>query len=83
HYIGIKDKTIVASTPSLEETCRRLSAELLGGDSDMITVLTGEGADPDTTERLSDWLSEQYPDVEVEVHEGGQPLYPYLFAVEN
>lgn len=83
HYIGIKDKTIVASTPSLEETCRRLSSELLGSDSDMITVLTGEGADPDTTERLSDWLSEQYPDVEVEVHEGGQPLYPYLFAVEK
>ncbi len=82
HYIGIKDKTIVASTPSLEETCRRLSAELLGTGSDMITVLTGEGADPDTTERLSEWLAEQYPDVEVEVHEGGQPLYPYLFAVE-
>lgn len=83
HYIGIKDKTIVASTPSLEATCRTLSAELLGSDSDMITVLTGEGADSDTTERLSQWLAEQYPDVEVEVHEGGQPLYPYLFAVEK
>ncbi len=83
HYIGIKDKTIVASTPSLEATCRTLSAELLDTDSDMITVLTGEGADPDTTERLSEWLAQQYPDVEVEVHEGGQPLYPYLFAVEK
>lgn len=83
HYIGIKDKTIVASTPSLEETCRRLTAELLGSDSDMITVLTGEGADHESTRLLSDWLSQQYPDVEVEVHEGGQPLYPYLFAVEK
>lgn len=83
HYIGIKDKTIVVSMPSLEETCRRLTAELLGSDCDMITVLTGEGADPGTTQRLSDWLGQHYPDVEVEVHEGGQPLYPYLFAVEK
>jgi len=83
HYIGIKDKSIVASTPSLEATCRTLSAELLGTGSDMITVLTGEGADSGTTERLSQWLAQEYPDVEVEVHEGGQPLYPYLFAVEK
>ena len=83
HYIGIKDKSIVVSTATLEETCRKLTAELLGSDSDMITVLTGEGADPESTRGLSEWLSQQYPDVEVEVHEGGQPLYPYLFAVEK
>lgn len=83
HFIGIKDKTIVVSSPSLEDACRELAASLLSPDSDMITVLTGEGADATSTERLREWLEEQYPDAEVEVHEGGQPLYPYLFAVEN
>lgn len=83
HYIGIKDKTIVVSDPTVDEACRKLAADLLASGSDMITVLTGEGADPAATDRLSDWLAAQYPDVEVEVHEGGQPLYPYLFAVEN
>ncbi len=83
HYIGIKDKTIVVSDPSVDEACRKLAADLLAANGDMITVLTGEGADPAATQRLADWLAEQYPDVEVEVHEGGQPLYPYLFAVEN
>ncbi|MFD0671803.1 DAK2 domain-containing protein [Cohnella sp. GCM10027633] len=82
-YIGIKDKTIVVSSASLEDACRLLAAALLTPDSDMITVLTGEGADEETTDRLCEWLAAQYPDAEVEVHEGGQPLYPYLFAVEN
>ncbi|MFC5532355.1 DAK2 domain-containing protein [Cohnella yongneupensis] len=83
HYIGIKDKTIVVSAASMEDACRKLASDMLTSDSDMITVLTGDGADQEATDRLSDWLTQQYPDVEVEVHEGGQPLYPYLFAVER
>lgn len=82
HYIGIKDKTIVASSPSQEETCRLLAAELLSSGGDMLTILTGEGADDNDTQQLGEWLAEQFPDVEVEVHDGGQPLYSYLFAVE-
>jgi len=81
-YIGIKDKTIVVSAPDASEACKTLLAGLLENGNEIVTVLTGEGADPEQTEEVEMWLAEKFPDAEVEVHEGGQPLYPYLFAVE-
>lgn len=82
HYIGIKDKTIVASASSPSEACKALLTDLLVSGGEVLTILTGDNAEADQTEELEQWLAQQYPDVEVEVHEGGQPLYPYLFAVE-
>lgn len=82
HFIGIKDKTIVASEPTPTEACKALLSELLTTGGEIVTILTGEDADDDQTDKLTDWLTEQFPNVEVEVHTGGQPLYPYLFAVE-
>ena len=81
-YIGIRDKKILVSEPTLPEACRGLLTRLLESGSEILTILTGEGADEAETEELEQWLAEQYPEAEVEVHEGGQPLYPYLFAVE-
>jgi len=81
-YIGLRDKTIVVSEPDLTEACRALLARLLETGSEILTILTGEGSDGERTDELAEWLAERYPDAEVEVHEGGQPLYPYLFAVE-
>jgi len=83
HYIGIKDKTIVASAPTQMESCQELLSKLLVSGDEILTILTGENADTEQTEALEQWLIEQFPNVEVEVHEGGQPLYPYLFAVES
>lgn len=82
HFIGIKDKTIVVSAPSQLDACRGLLADLLVSGGEILTILTGEGAEEQQTVELEDWLAQQFPDVEIEVHEGGQPLYPYLFAVE-
>ncbi|WP_373229934.1 DAK2 domain-containing protein [Cohnella sp.] len=82
HFIGIKDKTIVASEPTPTEACRSLLSELLITGGEIVTILTGEDAVEQQTEELVSWITQQFPDVEVEVHEGGQPLYPYLFAVE-
>jgi len=82
HYIGIQDKKIVVSDESLPEAAKGLLGSLLATGEEILTVLTGEGADEEQTEELARWLGEIYPDAEVEIHEGGQPLYPYLFAVE-
>jgi DAK2 domain fusion protein YloV len=49
---------------------------------ELITMITGSQADKVVTDELTNWLGERFPDVEVEVHAGGQPLYPYLFGVE-
>jgi len=45
-------------------------------------VLEGDGSTPAATRHFTQWLAEAHPDVMVEVHHGGQPLYPYLFSVE-
>ncbi|MBW5444660.1 DAK2 domain-containing protein [Cohnella sp. CFH 77786] len=81
-YIGILDKTIVAAADSAEEAGFRLLERMLSGGGEIVTILTGEGAAEEQAERLEAWLGERYPDAEVETHEGGQPLYPFLFAVE-
>ncbi|WP_256761502.1 DAK2 domain-containing protein [Cohnella sp. WQ 127256] len=82
HYIGIKDKTIVVSESTEQDACRSLLTALLVSGNEILTILTGDSADPEQTESLEQWVVKQFPDVEIEVHEGGQPLYPYLFAVE-
>jgi DAK2 domain fusion protein YloV len=82
HFIGIKEKTIVVSASSQLEACRGLLADILVTGEEILTILTGEDVLEQQTEELTQWLAEQFPDVEVEVHEGGQPLYPYYFAVE-
>ncbi|MBO7748325.1 DAK2 domain-containing protein [Paenibacillus sp. MWE-103] len=81
-YIGILEKTIVTASPSLQETCRELLARMLEDGGELVTVLTGEQAKPAETAELTAWAKETFPDAEFEVHAGGQPLYPYLIAVE-
>jgi uncharacterized protein len=48
----------------------------------VITLIAGEGSEPDVTEKITGWLAEHRPDAAVEVHDGGQPLAAYLFSAE-
>jgi uncharacterized protein len=61
--------------------CALLDAIVVDGH-ELVTVIEGEGATPANTRRITQWLAEEHPEVTVEVHHGGQPLYPYLFGVE-
>lgn len=81
-YIGIFEKAIVVSEPTLLESCKGLVGRLLADGGDLLTILTGEDSTVEGTEELAAWIADAHPDVELEVHEGGQPLYPYLFALE-
>jgi len=81
-FIGIHDNKIVTSNGSLLETCRNLLDSMLESGGEVVTVLTGEDAKPEETDAISAYLSEAYPDAEIEIHSGGQPLYSYIFAVE-
>jgi hypothetical protein len=55
---------------------------LLADSGELLTIVTGDDAHPADTLALTTWLAETHADVQVEVHAGGQPLYPYLFRVE-
>lgn len=81
-YIGIVNKEIVAAEDGVVEAARLLLAKMMTSGDELVMILTGEGADPECTGALVAWLDEKYPDAEIEVHEGGQPLYPYWFMVE-
>ncbi|QDY83176.1 DAK2 domain-containing protein [Paenibacillus polymyxa] len=83
HYIGIQDSKIVATEEQLMATARLLLAKMLVNGDEIVTILTGSDAKQEETDQLVVWLEENYSDVEVEVHEGGQPIYPYLFSVET
>jgi DAK2 domain fusion protein YloV len=82
-YIGIHNSDIVAANEDLLVTCQSLLSQMLVNHDEIITVLTGEETNPELTAQLEDWLQEQYPKAEVEIHDGGQPIYNYLFSVES
>jgi DAK2 domain fusion protein YloV len=82
-WIGIvRGDGIVTVSADLLGAVTALLGKLLASDRELVTVLAGADADDATTASLEAWFAEQHPAVEVEVHDGGQPLYPYLFGVE-
>lgn len=81
-YIGIHEKSIVVSVPELQICCQTLIGHMMENGGEILTLLTGEGATASDTDALAQWIASAYPDVELEVLDGGQPLYPYLFALE-
>lgn len=83
HYIGIADSKIVSTEESLLETSKKLLSKMLAGGDEIVTILVGEEATVEVTESLEAWIHEVYPDAEVEIHSGGQPIYYYLFSVES
>jgi uncharacterized protein len=82
-WIGImRGDGIVSVGGSVVAACEKLLDHLLSAEHEILTIVTGSDAKPKTTDELVAWLGTQYPDVEVEIHRGGQPLYPYLFGAE-
>ena len=82
-WIGlVRGDGIVAIGGSVTSASRRLLDHLVTADREIVTVITGVDARRAITEELISWLGEAHPHVEIEVHGGGQALYPYLFGVE-
>jgi uncharacterized protein len=81
-YIGISRDGVVAVADSVVVCTRLLVARLLDDSHELITLIEGEGARTADTRAIEEWLSEEHSDVAVEVHHGGQPLYPYLLGIE-
>ncbi|MBE7682678.1 MULTISPECIES: DAK2 domain-containing protein [Paenibacillus] len=83
HYIGIHNSKIVATDESMLRACEGLLQQMMESGDEVVTILEGEEADSEVTAALAAWLESLYPDAEVEVHSGGQPVYYYLFSVES
>jgi len=81
-WIGIGPDGICAVGPSAVDAAVGLVERLVRDDSELVTVLVGADARGADTDHLRDRLGLAFPHVELEVHEGDQPLYPYLLGVE-
>ncbi|MGO5772317.1 fatty acid kinase catalytic subunit FakA [Staphylococcus aureus] len=81
-FMGLIEDKIVSSQSDQLTTVTELLNEMLAEDSEILTVIIGQDAEQAVTDNMINWIKEQYPDVEVEVHEGGQPIYQYFFSVE-
>lgn len=82
-WIGlVRGEGIVAVSGTLEGAALALVRELLSAGGEILTVIEGSDAQESTTQSITAMLATEYPDMQVECHRGGQPLYPYLFGVE-
>jgi dihydroxyacetone kinase-like predicted kinase len=82
-WIGIvRGDGIVAVSGGVVATSTKLLDHLIDDSSELLTIVTGSDATASNTDAITEWVASNRPDVMVEVHRGGQPLYPYLFGVE-
>jgi len=81
-YLGISNDGIQAVAGSVAEVAVGLLDVLVTEDHEIVTIIEGEGAAVGDTRHIREWLEDNRPDVETEVHHGGQPLYPYYFGIE-
>jgi DAK2 domain fusion protein YloV len=79
-FLGLAGERAVASGPAFVDVARAVAERLLAEPRDLLTLLTGENAPP--LDGLLDELAERHPELEIDVHEGGQPHYPLLLSAE-
>ncbi|MCR5052052.1 MAG: DAK2 domain-containing protein [Streptococcus sp.] len=80
--LGMVDGKIVVSNPDMTTTLKETFAKMIDEDSEIITIYVGEEGNQELAEEISEYLESTYEDVEVEIHDGKQPVYPYLMSVE-
>ncbi len=81
-FMAIKESKIIQATPSLKVASELLISDMIDEESEIVTVLYGQNVAKETVDEYVEFIEEKYPDVEVEVHDGKQPLYPYIISVE-
>ena len=82
-WIGlVRGDGVVAIGSTMVVAATQLLDQLLSGNGELLTVITGNLATARATEEIIVYMADKHPGVEVEVHPGGQPLYPFLFGVE-
>ncbi len=81
-YMGIVDGNIVVTDPDRKEAAIEMVKAMLDEDSEVVTIIYGEDGNKEEAEAIETAVSELDEDLEIEIHEGNQPVYPYLISVE-
>ena len=81
-WIGLSAKGVRSIADSLALASSSLLADLVTPEHELLTIIEGDGSSAATTRSITEFLAGQFPQLSVEVHHGGQPLYPYFFGIE-
>jgi dihydroxyacetone kinase-like predicted kinase len=81
-WLGLSRDGVEVVGETLGEAACGLLGKLLRDDHELVTLIEGDGSGVAATRQVTEWLAEHRADIAVEVHHGGQPLYPYLISIE-
>ena len=81
-YMGIGDEGILSANADIDVALKEMADQMVDEDSAIISVYYGADISQEDAERFAGYLEETYPDCEVEVYSGGQPIYYYVISVE-
>jgi hypothetical protein len=81
-YMGIGDKTILSVGQDLKSVTLEMTDEMIDDDSAIVSIYYGADSSEEDAEELATVIQEKYPDLEVEINNGGQPIYYYVISVE-
>lgn len=82
NYMGIVDGSIKVTDPDRKQATLEMVKAMLDEDSEVITIIYGADADQAEAQAIADEIQSWDEDYEIEIHEGDQPVYPYLISVE-
>ena len=80
-YMALVEKKIVACIPDKLEACKEALAQLIGEDDEIVTLIAGEDVSSEELDEITSFIEDNY-EVEVEAHEGKQPVYSFIIGVE-
>ncbi|TCJ06024.1 DAK2 domain-containing protein [Cytobacillus praedii] len=81
-FMGINEGKIVVKNKDKVQSAKDLLMKMIDADSEILTILKGEDATDEDIQALIGFAEDKYEDVEIEVHDGKQPLYAFIFAIE-
>ena len=81
-YMGIGDKSILAVGTDMNTVTLQMLEKMIDEDTEMVSIYFGSESSEDDASVIAEAIEEKYPDVDVEVNEGGQPIYYYVISVE-
>ena len=81
-WIGLGAQGVQSIADSIAVASNHLLVALIKPEHELLTIIEGDGSNPANTRRITEFVADEFPQLSVEVHHGGQPLYPYYFGIE-
>jgi uncharacterized protein len=81
-FMGISEGKIVVKNKNKGKVAEDLLSQMLDDDSEILTIIYGEDVSEEEVNQLKQFVEDNYPNVEVEIHNGAQPLYSFIFSIE-